>query len=340
MLDLSLLPAALLGLSVALLVGTYAMRIGTALGLLDKPDGARKLHRRPTPLVGGIAVTVAALVGVALAMPTGGDTALVWLAIAVAVMFTIGIIDDRRHLMPFKRLLSTMLILLFVVAFVPEFRLTALDFAGVTPTLVLGRIAGTVFTIICLVGLLNAINMADGKDGIVAGMALVWTVVLGMHAPALLAPVLVATSAALAVLLVFNMAGKLFLGDGGSYALSALFGLIAIYIYNAPGSTMAADDVALLFAIPVCDTIRLLVVRAMRGQSPFEGDRDHLHHHIHARIGWPKGLAVYLALVAIPNAGAVIWPGSAALWLALSFVAYAVVIVTMRVPQADGAPAE
>lgn len=340
MLDLSLLPAALLGLSVALLVGINAMRIGRALGVLDRPDGARKLHRRVTPLVGGMAVAAAALGGMALAMLTDGDRSLIGLAVAVAAMFTIGFIDDREHQSPAKRLLATMVVLFLVITVAPDFRLVALKFAGVTPTFDLGVVFGSFFTIVCLVGLLNAINMADGKDGIVVGMALVWTVVLGTHAPPLLAPVLVATSAALAVLLGFNMAGKLFLGDGGSYALSTLFGLMAIFTYNSTGSTMAADDVALMFAVPVFDTIRLMAVRAARGRSPFEGDRDHLHHHIHARIGWPRGLGVYLALIAIPNAGAVIWPGTAAMWLASSFVAYAAVIVTMRVPQADGAPAE
>jgi UDP-GlcNAc:undecaprenyl-phosphate/decaprenyl-phosphate GlcNAc-1-phosphate transferase len=256
------------------------------------------------------------------------------------VMCAIGMRDDRSHLSPFMRLVATVGVFLPVILLAPDFRLEALHFAGVGQHWALTGITGVVFTLICLVGLLNAINMADGKNGIVTGMALVWTAVLAVYAPPMLWPALAATGAALAVVLAFNMAGKLFLGDGGSYAVSALFGLLAIFVYNSAGSTMAADDVALLFAVPVFDTIRLMVARFIGGRSPFDGDRDHLHHHIHARLGWPHGLAVYIALVAVPNAGSMLWHGTSLLWLALTFVAYAGVIVAMRVPQAQGSPAE
>jgi UDP-GlcNAc:undecaprenyl-phosphate GlcNAc-1-phosphate transferase len=264
----------------------------------------------------------------------------VWLIVAVTVMFGIGMVDDRRHLPPVTRLLATVSLLLITIAVVPQFRVIDLRFAFAEQPLHLGLVGGLVFTLLSLVGLLNAINMADGKNGIVAGMALVWTLVLAAHAPSNMLPLLVATGVALAVIGAYNMAGKLFLGDGGSYAVSALFGLLAIVIYNVPGSGMAADDVALLFAIPVLDTIRLMAARMARGQSPFTAGRDHLHHFIYARIGWPLGLAVYLALVALPNAGALVWPGTGFAWLVVSLVAYAAVILAVRGGVTASAPAE
>lgn len=340
MFALTLLVAALCGLVVAVLVGGNAMRIGRGLGLLDLPDGDRKLHARATPLVGGIAVGGASVLGALLSFWQGADSYVLWLIVAVTVMFGIGMVDDRRHLPPVTRLLATVSLLLIVIAVVPEFRVTALRFALASQPLLLGLGGGVVFTLLCLVGLLNAVNMADGKDGIVAGMALVWTLVLSAHASLVLLPLLVATGVALAVIGAYNMAGKLFLGDGGSYAVSALFGLLAIIIYNQPGSGLVADDVALLFVIPVVDTIRLMAARMARGQSPFTAGRDHLHHFIYARIGWPLGLAVYLALVALPNAGALIWPGSGFAWLAMSLVAYAAIILALRGTASTGAPAE
>jgi UDP-GlcNAc:undecaprenyl-phosphate/decaprenyl-phosphate GlcNAc-1-phosphate transferase len=340
MFALTLLVAALCGFGFAVLVGSNAMRIGRGLDLLDLPDGDRKLHARATPLVGGIAVGGASVVGGLLSFWQGADSYLLWLIVAVTVMFGIGVVDDRRHLPPVTRLLAAVSLLLIVIAVVPEFRVTALRFASMSHALPLGLAGGVVFTLLCLVGLLNAVNMADGKDGIVAGMALVWTLILAAHASPVLLPFLVATGVALAVIGAYNMAGKLFLGDGGSYAVSALFGLLAITIYNQPGSGLAADDVALLFVIPVVDTIRLMAARMARGQSPFTAGRDHLHHFIYARIGWPLGLAVYLALVALPNAGALVWPGSGFAWLAASVVAYAAVIVALRGTASTGAPAE
>lgn len=331
--------AALLGLGIAALVGINAMAIGKALGLLDHPDGGRKLHARATPLVGGIAVSGAAVAGAFLTFSQTADPHLAWLALAVATMFSIGVIDDRRHLPPMLRLGVALIILGSVVAVAPEFLIYTMRFAGMPEIVHLGGYFGLGFTLLCLVGLLNAVNMADGKNGIVTGLGLIWTVVLWFHAPPALWPLLLTVFVALTVIWSFNMAGKLFLGDGGSYALSALFGLLAVFVYNGRGSTMFADDVALLFAIPVFDTIRLMVARAAGRRSPFHADRDHLHHHLFARVGWPLGLWIYLGIVALPNFAALAWPGTGFVWLVVSFIAYAVVMAMTRFSPA-GRPAE
>jgi UDP-GlcNAc:undecaprenyl-phosphate/decaprenyl-phosphate GlcNAc-1-phosphate transferase len=334
-----------IALIVALLVGTQAQLIGQFLGLLDYPDadGGRKRHAGVTPLVGGIAVAMAsvaaALLVVRFAPPPTGHIA--WLAGAVATMFLIGAIDDRYHLSPVFRLGAALLVLTMVISQAPDFSLGFLRFSGQHELLLLGR-WGDAFTLLCLVGLLNAVNLADGKNGIVIGMGLVWTLVLAAHVPAAMLPVLAAAGVALLVIGWFNLAGRLFLGDGGCYAISALFGLMAIYAYNHDFETMRADDVAVMFAMPVFDTIRLMTTRILQRRSPFEGDRDHLHHHLHARIGWPRGLYLYLAMVALPNLGVLVWPGTGLLWLGVSLLVYVVVIVTMRLPigSAAGRPAE
>jgi len=331
---------AALGAGVALLVALMADRLGRALGLLDWPDtdGGRKRHARVTPLVGGLAVTVAALSaaligravsGVAgLELAFGGPVAgahLGWLALGVGLMYLIGVSDDRFHLSPVLRLLAALVVLVFVLAEAPDFGLEFLHFGHGQRLWLLGA-AGSGFTLLCLLGLLNAVNMADGKNGIVIGMGLIWSAVLAQHVPPAMLPVLAATAGALSILFFFNMAGRLFLGDGGSYALSALFGCLAVQAYNHGFATWRADDVAVLFAVPVLDTIRLVVVRLSRGRSPFEGDRDHLHHHLHARLGWPRGLGVYLAMVGVPNLGAALWPGTGWMWLLVTLALFATVL--------------
>lgn len=336
--------ASLVAIGVAMLVGRYAGAIGKALNLLDHPDsaGGRKQHRRVTPLVGGIAVTGAALAAMLLVRNTTDDAALAldmgWLALTVGVMFVIGVLDDRHNLTPYLRLGAAVAMLSLIVVAAPHFSLARLLFSGETDAINLAGF-GSLFALLCLVGLLNAVNMADGKNGVVIGMGLIWTVLLALHAPLALLPVLAATGSALGVMLAFNMANRLFLGDGGSYAVSTLFGLLAIAVYNANPDQLRADEVALLFAVPVFDTIRLMATRIMQGRSPMEGDRDHLHHHLHARIGWPRGLLVYLTLVAAPNFAALVWPGSGLVWLAVAFLAYLGVLLVTRYAPA-GRPAE
>ncbi len=325
--------AATLALITSWLVGWNAPSLGRLLGLLDFPDpsGGRKQHDRITPLVGGMAVVLPVLLVVALLLLQDGVavsvyTHLAWFAFAVSGMYLIGLTDDRFALGPKIRLALAFIVLLLLVLYAPDFGLPFLRFSGADRTLFLDD-AGQGFALLCLVGLLNAVNMADGKNGLVSGICLIWGLTLLARCPAPLLPVLVATILALAVVMYFNLRGKLFLGDGGSYALSGIFGLLAIYIYNHEFAVVRADHIAVLFAIPVFDTIRLMTVRVRRGQSPFAGDRTHLHHYLALRWGWPaKGLFVYLALVAVPNLLTLVWPGLGLVWLALALLAYVVVL--------------
>lgn len=318
---------------VSWLVGANAMRLGRLLGVLDFPDpsGGRKQHGTITPLVGGFAIVLSVILVALFGVldDTAADAVrghFAWFAFAVGSMYLIGLADDRFALGPKIRLALAFIVLLLVVLYAPDFGLPFLRFSISERTWFLDD-AGQGFALLCLVGLLNAVNMADGKNGLVTGICLVWSFTLLPHCPAPLAPVLTATIVALAVTMYFNLKGRLFLGDGGSYALSGIFGLLAIYIYNHEFAAIRADHIAVLFAIPVFDTIRLMSVRVRRGQSPFAGDRDHLHHHLAMRWGWPRnGLFIYLGLVAVPNALTLAWPQLSVAWLGLALIGYVVAL--------------
>jgi UDP-GlcNAc:undecaprenyl-phosphate/decaprenyl-phosphate GlcNAc-1-phosphate transferase len=329
--------AAVQALLVVLVVGRNANAIGRGLHLLDFPDseGGRKRHDRVTPMVGGAAfatVIVVATVMILLLRPGLGPSLtqhLLWFGGATAMMYLIGFADDRFALSPVIRLAMTIATLVLVINFAPDFSLSMLRFAGQPDIMLLG-LFGDLFVLLCLVGLINAVNMADGKDGIVISLALVWTVVLGFRLPPTFAPVLAAAGTALTVMLWFNMRKRLFLGDSGSYAISGMYGMLAIYAYNHDFAVMRADDVAVMFAIPVFDTIRLMLVRKAQGRSMFEADRDHLHHHLHRSFDWPRGLWIYVAMVALPNAGAMLMPGTGLAWLGVSAIFYAAVMWRTR----------
>ena len=323
-------------LAIALAVGFGAGPLGRTLGLLDFPDtdGGRKRHARVTPLVGGVAVMLGVTTACALTLwllPIGPWTQqhLSWLGGVLVAVYLIGFADDRFALGPVVRLVLAIGVLWLAIEFAPDFSLGFLRFSGQTTVWPLGGWGGA-FALLCLVGLLNAVNMADGKNGVVLSLGLIWTAVLATRLPPAFLPVLAATGAVLTVLLYFNMRSHLFLGDGGSYTLSTLFGLLAIFAYNNDFAQMRADDVAVMFAIPVFDTIRLMATRRLAGRSPFDGDRDHLHHHLHLRCGWPLGLIVYVALVAVPNFAAVVLPGTGLLWLAVSAACYIITLTLTR----------
>jgi len=127
---------------------------------------------------------------------------------------------------------------------------------------------------------------------------------IGTRAPATDVPFIAVLLAGLVALLVMNLRGRLFLGDGGAYGLAAVMGLLAIRTYNSSGYDptrgLTAEEVMLVFAVPVLDSFRLTFRRLARGQSPMAADRDHLHHYLHDWCGWPLGLYVYLLAALAP----------------------------------------
>ena len=315
------------GALIALAVASNARRIGAALGLMDAPGG-RKQHRTPTPLVGGVALVLAVLPVLLwlLWSPGAARPMLLWLLLSVVGLFLVGALDDRFHLSALGRLGVAAAVLLLAVSQVPGFAVSSLWFSGQQSPWPLPWGVGLAFTLLCFVGLLNAVNMADGRNGMVIGQAILWALVLMVRSPAEVVPVAAAALGALLMLLPFNMKGRLFLGDGGSYGLSALFGLLAIHAWNAGDGVTRADDVAVIFAVPVFDTVRLIFWRLWQRKSPFTPGEDHLHHLLAARWGWPRPLVLVLVLVAVPNLGALWFPGTGLWWLLLTFAGYCLLL--------------
>lgn len=320
----------------SLLICLRAKQLGERLGVMDRPDGLRKLHREATPLVGGtaIAVPISLLAaGLAVVAPVGPFYLV--LALLTAGLWLLGLIDDRRSLRPSLRLALSLFAGTAAMLAIPDLQVGHFRFSFLGHALFLDGWA-IPFTLLCLVGLQNAVNMADGKNGLVLGMILIWTVLLALYAPPHLSPLLWALGAMLAVVLAFNLAGRLFLGDGGTYALAILIGLLTVYVYNVGFDALHADVVALWFLIPVVDCLRLILWRAMHGRSPFSGDRNHLHHHLERLMPWSFGLPVYLALIGLPGYAAAVQPQFTLLWALAGLVCYAVLIGIGRRLQVRG----
>jgi UDP-GlcNAc:undecaprenyl-phosphate/decaprenyl-phosphate GlcNAc-1-phosphate transferase len=280
---------------------SYSKQVGQWFGLLDTPN-ERKKHKNITPLLGGVVLQVAflpcaLLVAILTTKNTLLPTILTWLA-AIAAMTLVGLADDRHSLSPRDRLLISFLVFGSVSLIDPLLNIRILYFEFVSFELGLGNnIFAVFFTILCCVGLINAVNMADGKNGLVIGLCLGWLLILASRAPVTILPFIFLLVGILIVLLFFNLKGMLFLGDGGAYGLACAVGLITIMIYNMPGThagrIIAVEEIISLFAIPVLDAFRLTYKRIKRGQSPMAADRDHFHHILQDRFGWPRGLIVY-----------------------------------------------
>lgn len=294
----------------SLLVCLNAPSIGRTLGLIDDPKAkAHSLHLRTTPLVGGIAVLLPS------GILTGGDAILVrlssqtgdvarlhgWFALFILAIALVGALDDRFHLTARLRLAVMGLMFMLFVSFNSAFGVAYLTSPVLGISVSLGLLS-VPFTALCLLAFTNAVNMTDGRNGLTIGLSVIWCLTFSFYVPADLRATLYAVTASLLVTGFYNLKGRLFLGDSGTYGLAALVGLTGLYAHGIGSGAggVSSTQLATIFAIPGLDMFRLIADRVSFGVSPMAGDHDHLHHRLERFIGWRLGLPVYLALAGAP----------------------------------------
>jgi UDP-GlcNAc:undecaprenyl-phosphate/decaprenyl-phosphate GlcNAc-1-phosphate transferase len=304
--------------------------IGRVLGVIDYPDGGRHGHARPTPLVGGIALMVPLfLVALAEAVWYGPSGSIFLILAAGGFGFLLlGWYDDRDHVPPGVRLLISASLCGALVLLQPGLVLTEIHLAP-DHVVRLGMVA-VPFTIICLVGLQNAINMADGMNGLVIGLAAFWAGCLMFYAPNELQLYLRFMLLGLLIVLPFNLRDSLFLGDAGSYSIGATIGLLMIYCFNVADSQLPMLTVVLWLFVPVADCLRVMITRLMSDRSPMVGDKNHLHHRLKRRWDATQSLVIYLGLAGVPSLAAAVWPMTTELMLTLVVAGYGGVLWLTR----------
>lgn len=255
----------------------------TRLGLVDKPGG-RKDHAAPTPVTGGLAIAVGTILP-ALAL-TPPNVQVVGLGVAAIILVITGVLDDIYDLpWPIRVLAQTAAALAIVL--IGDVRVAQIGPVFGLGPLDLGYLS-VPFTIIATVGLINALNMADGIDGL-AGSLCVCTlgmlVVASLYAGnADLAHGLTVIVGAVVAYLAFNLRlpwrkrARIFLGNSGSAYLGLIIAWAAFRLTQNPVYPVTPVLAPFLIAPPLIDCLVLIVRRLMHRRSPFHADRTHAHH--------------------------------------------------------------
>lgn len=295
-----------LGLLYTCAVIVWAPRIAGLLGVMDHPGAQdHKKHVKPTPLVGGLAAIPPAMAMLVYVYSTNSTSQPQAAAATATALFLagmgsmlVGFFDDRRHIPALARLFLCALIFLLAITIDLEFSVTTLDIQGLQFSLQLGILA-VPFTVLCLLAFQNAVNMADGRNGLVTGLALIWLVTLLSYKPSFLILPLLALTLSVLLVTAANIGGRLFLGDAGTYGLGAIIGLSTIWVHRQ-NIGLHTIDVAIMFFFPICDMLRLIILRILNGRHPFSADHHHLHHYLDRSIGWMWGRKVYLIAASLP----------------------------------------
>jgi len=289
---------ALVALSAALVICLNAEAIGRRLGVMDHPDNQRKTHDQPTPLVGGIGILLPLLIWIGGVLFSGiaeNTQPLVVLMLCAAGVGLVGFADDQTPISPLTRVLALLVFLAVAIEVSPGLIAPSLNWGSFEPTYLPPSLYCALIAL-TTVGIVNAVNMADGQNGLVPSMFVIWSLCLVLVGDAVVSPVAQILAVASFVVLIFNLRGKLFLGDCGSYGVTFVLGILALMTYAQGRITI--ETVTVWFYIPVADCLRLIITRRLQGRSPLAPDKDHFHHRLQVKLGPRYGLVAYIASVA------------------------------------------
>ncbi|MDF5383966.1 UDP-N-acetylglucosamine--undecaprenyl-phosphate N-acetylglucosaminephosphotransferase [Vibrio parahaemolyticus] len=308
----------------------FVMRkVAKRVGLVDKPN-ARKLHQGVVPLVGGISIFSTILVGFLLFLPMNDNLSL-YLSCS-AVLIALGALDDYYDV-SFKIRLIIQAGISLAMIYIGGHSLHDLGYLMGSETIALNEVAGAVITVIAVIGAINAFNMVDGIDGLLGGLASVTFTALGIvfayNGNEYLATICLMIVTAMLPYIFLNLGFplgrrfKIFMGDAGSMFIGFTVVWMLIRGTQEPGAVAFKPVTALwLIALPLMDMATIMIRRVRKGQSPFQPDREHLHH-ICQRIGLSSGATlIFICSMASIFAAIGLWADFFGVSESIMFVAF------------------
>ena len=282
----------LFGWGVCLLITPVVRRVALKMGVVDRPRGLRKIHDQAVPLLGGIAVYLTFIAGVVFFLKFGIVDATStsfhdwWLVLIGGLAIIVGgILDDIFDLPPVLQFIFPLLATVTVIFGGVKVAFVGSPFGGI---LHLPGWFGLGIAAIWLLGLMYTTKFLDGLDGLVCGVTAIASVVIFIvslfwddrsSATGVLA--LLVAGISVGFLRLNFYPAKIFLGEGGSVFLGYVLGILSII----SGSKIATA--MLVMALPIIDTLWVIVKRLKQGRSPVLGDRKHFHFRLLDR-GWSQ----------------------------------------------------
>lgn len=261
--------------SINLIIFKNLKKISRFINLYDKPNKKRKIHSVPTPSIGGIILVInLVLVGLINVFFKILDFNYPVFFFYALVIFFIALIDDILDILPYKKFFLTSLVIFFFLLFNNEKLISRIifDFYYLS---IENYFISFFITWLCVMLLLNAINLYDGVNGQLATYAIfVFAIFLYKNIFYDLSFFILFF---LLFFLYYNLSGKIFLGDNGSFLIGFVIAFIVIS-NNSTANYLTGEKIFLLMFLPGIDMFRLFVERLIKRQNPFIADSSHIHH--------------------------------------------------------------
>ncbi len=340
--------AFLLAFITAYVVTPYTIRFANKIGALDVPKETRKIHKKPMPRLGGLAVIVGFAVSIIYLLvvlsiegtinlfgPEQYYIKLIGFFSGLIILGAFCFFDDWKNINPYIKLLGQIIAAIIVAISGIQIDKITLPFFN---TIFTEEVISIFITVIWIVGITNSINLIDGLDGLSSGISLIacisLVIIFALNGSPLIAILLItALAGSILGFLPYNFnPAKTFLGDTGSDFLGYSLSIISILGMAKTYTAIVIIAPLFVFALPLLDTLFAIVRRMIKTKSikgVFKADKEHLHHKI-MKKGYTQKQAVFMLYGISATFGmfAIILLDSG-LWKALSFALMVIAIIAI-----------
>ncbi len=270
----------------------FVRKLAIKLGAIDVPKDDRRMHKKPIPRMGGLAIFIGVIFSILYGIIVSKveykvemfNNVIIGYMIGGAIIIIMGIFDDIKPLRAIVKLIIQIIAALVVVFF--GLRIGHISNPFVEDAYINLSYLSIPLTVIWVVGITNAINFVDGLDGLAAGITCISSlsllfvfIITGQSIGAIfIAAILVGSTLGF---LPFNFnPAKIFMGDTGSNFLGFSLGVLSILGIAKTYTILSIITPIIILGIPIFDTGFAIIRRLLKKQSPMKPDKGHLHHKL------------------------------------------------------------
>ena len=271
-------------------------RVAKKINLYDIPNNKRKLHKKPTPLNGGIFYFLNLFLiftfdiffnnfNLISVFGLSNEVNSILTLMTIFSLLLLGITDDKISLKPATKSILSMIIFFIYLSIGTEYRIIDLRFETFNFVLDFFELS-LVFTILCFMILQIILNMYDGinlQSAAYYSVILIYLMVINQEYNFLIFCIL--TLIYLIYFSIKNYKNKIFLGDNGVYIFSFILSLLIIKTYKDDASILLVEQIFVILFLPTIDMLRLFFTRLFKNKNPLKADRRHLHHILLKKYG-------------------------------------------------------
>jgi len=269
---------AMLAMAMSMAIIPLMMRLAPDLGMIDTPD-PRKVHSVPIPRVGGLGIVIGAIIPMLIWLPLNNLTVSIFVGAGILLIF--GTWDDIAELGHYVKFVGQFIAAVIVVYYGDLY----ISYFPLQNYETISESIGRPFTVIAIVGMINAINHSDGLDGLAGGESLISLGVITYLAFIFDSELMLIISAAaiggIFGFLRFNShPAQVFMGDGGSQFLGFILAILVLLLTQQVNTTLSPALPALLLGLPIIDILAVFFLRAKHKMNLFRATRNHVHHRL------------------------------------------------------------